>query len=278
MMNNIQRTLALDGATVCNIRADGFGDFTSTRECGPNGREPSVGTYMRNKMFISSMVSLAGSVVLSGSASAGVMYDFSAMFDTTAVTTNAGNARQRTGGTLAGGLFANFEAEARFKDSQVSGAVGSVSMIAGQSTDKGGIGAFTLDSGGLVDAALLVNLSGTTSFSINVNAYSGTSTVWVLEAVSMSGGLERSMTITKTGVSSAGLLTFNMSDAVYITPTGFDMSRIALVSVAVEREVLGSAGSTTSVSFNSFTNAVPAPGAIALLGAAGLIAARRRRA
>jgi hypothetical protein len=95
----------------------------------------------------------------------------------------------------------------------------------------------------------------------------------------MSGGLERSMTITKTGVSSAGLLTFNMSDAVYITPTGFDMSRIALVSVAVEREVLGSAESTTSVSFNSFTYAaVPAPGAIALLCTAGLVAARRRRA
>ena len=86
------------------------------------------------------------------------------------------------------------------------------------------------------------------------------------------------MTITKTGVSSAGLLTFNMSDAVYITPTGFDMRRIALVSVVMEREALGSAGSTTSASFNSFTNAVPAPGAIALLGAAGLIAARRRRA
>ena len=44
-MNQIQRTFALDGATVCNIRADGFGDFTSTRECGPNGRELSVGTY-----------------------------------------------------------------------------------------------------------------------------------------------------------------------------------------------------------------------------------------
>ena len=232
---------------------------------------------MRNKMFISSMVSLAGSLALSGSASAGVMYDFGAVFDTTVVTTNSGNARQRTDGTLTGGLFANFEAEARFKDSQVSGAVGSVSMIAGQSTDKGGIGAFTLDSGGLVDATLLVNLSGTTSFSINVNAYSGTSTVWVLEAVSMSGGLERSMTITKTGVSSAGLLTFNMIDAVYITPTGFDMSRIALVSVVMEREALGSAGSTTSASFNSFTYAVPAPGAIALLGAAGLIGARRRR-
>ena len=276
-MNQIQRTFALDGATVCNIRADGFGDFTSTRECGPNGREPSVGTYMRNKMFISSMVSAVGNLVLAGSASAGVMYDFSAMFDTTAVTTNAGNARQRTGGTLAGGLFANFEAEARYKDSQVSGTVGSVSMIAGQSTDKGGIGAFTLDSGGLVDATLLVNLSGTTSFSINVNAYSGTSTVWVLEAVSMSGGLERSMTITKTGVSSAGLLTFNMIDAVYITPTGFDMSRIALVSVVMQREALGSAGSTTSASFDSFTYAVPGPGSIALLGAAGLIGARRRR-
>jgi tartrate dehydratase beta subunit/fumarate hydratase class I family protein len=79
-------------------------------------------------------------------------------------------------------------------------------------------------------------------------------------------------------VSSAGLLTFNMIDAVYITPTGFDMSRIALISVVMQREVLGSAGSTTSASFNSFTYAsVPGPGSIALLGAAGLIGARRRR-
>ena len=280
-MNDIQRAFALDGASVCNSRADGFGDFTPTRECGPNGREPSAGIYMRNKMFISSMVSLAGSLVLSGSASAGVMYDFSAVFDTTAVATTdtSGGARERTDGTLTNSLFANFEAEARFKNSRVSGAVGSVSMIVGQSSDKGGISAFTLDSGGLVDVTRVVNLSGTTSFSINVNAYSGTSTVWVLEAVSMSGGLERSMTITKTGVSSAGLLTFNMIDAVYDAPTGFDMSRIALVSVAVEREVLGSAESTTSVSFNSFTYAaVPAPGAIALLCTAGLVAARRRRA
>ena len=278
-MNQIQRTFALDGATVCNIRADGFGDFMPTRECGPNGREPSVGIYMRNKMFISSMVSLAGSLALSGSASAGVMYDFSKVFDTTAVTSTdtSGGARERTDGALTGGLFANFEAEARFKDSRVSGAVGSVSMIVGQSSDKGGIGAFTLDSGGLVDATLVVNLSGTTSFSINVNAYSGTSTVWVLEAVSMSGRLARSMSITKTGVSSTGLLTFNMIDAVYITPTGFDMSRIALVSVVMQREALGSAGSTTSASFDSFTYAVPGPGSIALLGAAGLIGARRRR-
>ncbi len=209
------------------------------------------------------------------------MYDFSATFDTTAVTTtdtSGGAARQRTGGLLTNNLFVAFEAEARFKNSQVSGTVGSVSVVVGQSSDKGGIGAFTLDSGAVGNAASVVNLSGTTSFSINVNAYSGTSTVWVLEAVSLSGGLERTMTITQTGVISAGLLTFDVINAVYDSPTGFDMSRITLFSVVVEREVLGTADSTTSASFNSFTYAaVPAPGAVALLGAAGLVGTRRRR-
>jgi hypothetical protein len=235
---------------------------------------------MRNKMFISSIASLAGSVVLSGSASAGVMYDFSAVFDTTAVTTTvtSGKARESTNGTLTNNLFAAFEADARFKNSQVSGTVGSVSVVVGQAANKGGIGTFTLDSGALGNAASVVNLSGTTSFSINVNAYSGTATAWILEAVSLSGGLERTMTITQTGVSSAGLLTFDVINAVYDSPTGFDMSRITLFSVVVEREVLGSADSKTSASFDSFTYAsVPGPGSIALLGAAGLIGARRRR-
>ena len=51
MINAIQEALAPVGQTCVYNRADGFGDVMPTRECGPNGREPSMEIYYAYSNF-----------------------------------------------------------------------------------------------------------------------------------------------------------------------------------------------------------------------------------
>jgi MYXO-CTERM domain-containing protein len=57
---------------------------------------------------------------------------------------------------------------------------------------------------------------------------------------------------------------------------GYDATSITALGIGLQTLVGGSGGA--SMTFNSFTYAVPAPGALALLGVAGLVGGRRRRA
>ena len=72
-------------------------------------------------------------------------------------------------------------------------------------------------------------------------------------------------------VGAAGLKTFTLPAS--NTQAGFDWSKINSVEIIVTGS---SSDPDGSVSINSL-NAVPAPGALALLGAAGLVGGTRRR-
>jgi hypothetical protein len=60
------------------------------------------------------------------------------------------------------------------------------------------------------------------------------------------------------------------------TDTGFNLSQVATIQVMTADDTYGSTVNYTMTNFSY--GAVPAPGALALLGVSGLVAARRRRA
>jgi hypothetical protein len=124
------------------------------------------------------------------------------------------------------------------------------------------------------------DLTGTTSFSINVGSYTGGATNWALN-VTMdfnsefdSGSMD--LTLTNSDIVN-GVLTFNVAD---MDQDGtINWAKVDGIILDVRRAEWGAANSTVSFSLSNFQyNVVPAPGALALLGAASLVGARRRRA
>jgi hypothetical protein len=80
-------------------------------------------------------------------------------------------------------------------------------------------------------------------------------------------------------LSSNGTSTFDFAAAT--KDVGFDLTNVTTLQLSVTQIGGPTSGSTISVSgtLSNFSyTAVPAPGALAILGAAGLVGARRRRA
>jgi hypothetical protein len=114
---------------------------------------------------------------------------------------------------------------------------------------------------------------------IHLGSYSGQRTDWTLGFASAStyaAGRDATAWCRVVGVTAGGWLTFDLDDP---TPgranveMGFDFSKIHVLSLSVQP--LGQNQTGASFSIDSFTF-VPAPGAAALLGAAGLLGRRRR--
>jgi MYXO-CTERM domain-containing protein len=121
-----------------------------------------------------------------------------------------------------------------------------------------------------------VNLTGTTSFDINVTSTNGKAQwgIGVLDNSGKGAFMDRAVL---TG-NSVGTLSFSTSGDNWNTQAGFDWSQVIGVGLNFNKDI----GTNTAVSFSfdSFTavGAVPAPGAAALLGMAGLVGGRRRKA
>ncbi len=123
------------------------------------------------------------------------------------------------------------------------------------------------------------DLSGATAIEFNVTAYSGVATTWSLFVFDADGNLSFS----QLAVSSAGTKSFSTASMSTI-----DWSKVIGVELQAESGILPPSPQRTPYNYYgtfSFTfdgmnavGVVPAPGAIALLGAAGLVGARRRRA
>lgn len=217
---------------------------------------------MRNKTFISSMVGIAAAVALAGSANAALVFDSFQTAVNTGVTTagsqaNFGNSPSwstpnpvtgMTGSRLA---FANGYTASAPTSVVVGGGVATL-----QTGRDNGFYSFLSYSGSGA------NLTGYI-FSVNVSAVTGSNAKLVLE-VSGGGKIESALTGT-------GTYNFSMSSL----GGAYDATSITSVSIVLQPGLAGSGGA--SVTFDSFTYAVPAPGALALLGAAGLVGARRRR-
>ena len=204
---------------------------------------------MRNKTFISSMVL---SVACVSAANAGVVDPF-----TTAQTAVGVSSAQFI--NISGGLFNQRTLERSGGGSgSIVAASGSVNFVPDSST---GVPAFTLryrqdasespiDLSGI---SMSFTLAGTGSYKLQ----------WVFEDATGKGA---DMVVNSV---QPGTITFAATN----TQAGFNWASVVVMNVGF---LQGS--SSTGVLSNFNYTAVPAPGALALLGAAGLVGARRRRA
>ena len=230
-------------------RADGFGYVTPTQECGPNGREPSMEFHMRNKTLTSSM---AGALLFGGTlggataASAGVV----------GVAGNSSSASLKLSYDYASNT--TFEAQG----SPFGGPVSFSDITHGSITCT----QFTASGFSLV---------------VNSTANANAQDFFVQQDFIVTGAVN----FTLTGyLPSAGSGSSNISNgATVYADSGsalgaFSTSGTLQAGTYRFQYTNGGGGAQDRTLFNLSFSAVPAPGAVALLGVAGLVGARRRRA
>ena len=219
---------------------------------------------MRNKTFISSMVGIAAAVAVAGSANAAAVsvYNFALTFNTPNPTSNTDP--QSSSGS-ATGLWNSYVAEAVALGSDVIASPGSMQFAVGSD--------FAASAGFELRSVAGANLVGVTDFQFNVTAYTGGATYWIVTATDIIGRqLASSVSISGTGQKTFAVSSFTQTAG----PVGiFDWSKVTMINFDAY-----SGGSASSFTFDSWTavGVVPAPGALALLGVAGVVGARRRRA
>jgi hypothetical protein len=223
---------------------------------------------MRNKTFISSMVGVAAAVAVAGSASAGVVDPF-----TTAQ--SFGNDSSTGFVSITGGLFNQRNA---FRSNAAGGAgVSASSNDVAFTTNRANFGlvglTYRMAGGFSNDLSLITGMSIALSALNLSNGATGVS--FSLQAIDVNNN---SMYASQ-NLSSNGTSTFDFAAAT--KDLGFDQTKVTTLQLSVTQIGGPTSGSTISVSgtlSNFGYTAVPAPGALALLGAAGLVGSRRRRA
>jgi len=223
---------------------------------------------MRNKTFISSMVGIAAAVAVAGSANAGVVDPF---------TTNQAFGTDSSTGfvNITGGLF-NQRNATRTAWAGGTGVSQSNNNVA-FTTNRDGLGAVTLSyrmaGGSSNDLSLITGMSIALSALNLSNGATGVNFFWLVTDVNAT------QMYASQDLFSNGTSTFDFAAAT--KDLGFDLTKVTNLEVSVSQLGGPTSGSTVSVSgtLSNFSyTAVPAPGALALLGAAGLFGARRRRA
>jgi MYXO-CTERM domain-containing protein len=227
---------------------------------------------MRNKTFISSMVGIATAMafVAAGSASAGFVDGLTTSFATTAITTNFGSSTVTSTLPTTGPdacLFNTRDASAYYKGTLASSTgSGSASMtVAARVASSVVLSYRNLD-------ASSPNLSSTPGFSVNVASWSGYVLTFELGLYDSAGN---QLGINDIVVSGNGMVTF---DKAAFVPTAGPINWSAIGQVQLVMATTSLQTGPTTFTIDSFTNTVPAPGALALLGVAGIVGGRRRRA
>ena len=251
---------------------------------------------MRTQTLISSMVGIAAAVAMAGSANAGFVDNFTRSLantspniqnNNTITVTNSGDGVgfQRTNTGLTPTAFPKRTTNVTNKGSSATmTGNGSAAFVLGRATSGGasatnenGFGYMSLNYS---NNDLFADLTGTTSFSINVGSYTGGATTWTLnvnfdsqsEVDSGSGFLQ--LILTNSNIVS-GVLAFNVANME--TSGTINWAKVDAISLSVNRAEWGGTNSTVGFTLSDFQYNVPAPGAAALVGLAGLVATRRRR-
>ena len=216
-------------------------------------------------MRTSSMIASMAAVVVAGSANAGIAPNVVDPFTTPETfATNSGNWLP-----ISGALFNE-------RDAVVAG-VGSSGSIDGSGNVN-----FTVPSGNLRVVALNYQMSGgatndlssiaAMSIALSGLNKSGAAT-GITFVFSMADENDNFLTSNE-ALSANGVSTFNFASAT--VDGGFDLTKVKTMTLEIGY-FPGGAGSSSGTLSNFNYTLVPAPGALALLGAAGLAGARRRR-
>ena len=226
---------------------------------------------MRNKTFISSMVGIAAAVAVAGSANAGVVIDaftdstveqyqssFGSIFNTRSYGLGSGNTNSPTINATTNRLVANTGTSftmTYWENYEANGNVGPFIDLSQLSTITFDVTSQAASVISFVIQQRTGNLDGSASAGsvrwTNVAVAAGSSSVTLTVGQNSGGGL---WSVTGNGTAALSNVSF-MSLKLGTIGTGFN----------------GSIG-------NLQYNLVPAPGALALLGVAGVVGARRRRA
>jgi MYXO-CTERM domain-containing protein len=212
---------------------------------------------MRFNSLVPSMVGVAAAVAVAGSANAGVVDPF-----TTAepFSTNSGDWLP-----ISGALFNERDAVRRGS----SGSIDNGNLIFTVASGFNFLGLNYQMSGGATN-----DLSSIAAMSI---ALSGLNTSGAATGIAfnlyMADETDKFLSTIQT-LSADGVSTFNFASAT--VDAGFDLTKVKTMTLEITS--VGGAGSVSGTLSNFSYTAVPAPGALALLGAAGLFGARRRRA
>jgi len=219
---------------------------------------------MRSNLFSLGMCSAVAAVAVAGSANAAVVsiFDF-----TTGVSANS------SGSVNGSNPFNGWDTTGAVKATTASATpVGGAITMANQASQTGSFA----NSQFFLSASTPVNLSGTTAIVFNVTAYSGGATNWNLMVMDSNYNWADFFLNNTSG---SGVKSFDTTDTTYVE-VGFDWSKVETVGLMATST--GSAGSrlASSFTFNGMdaVGVVPAPGAAALVGMAGLITGRRRKA
>ena len=218
-------------------------------------------------MRTSSMIASMAAVVVAGSANAGVVDPFTQA-------QSFGNDSSSGFVSITGGLFNERNA---FRSTSAGGAgVRASSNDVAFTTNRANFGlvglTYQMAGGSSKDLSLLTGMSIALSALNLSNGATGLNFFWLVTDVN-SKQMYASQDLFSNGTS-----TFDFAAATQ--DLGFDLTKVTNLEVTVSQLGGPTSGSTVSVSgtLSNFSyTAVPAPGALALLGAAGLAGARRRR-
>ncbi len=214
---------------------------------------------MRFNSLVPSMVGVAAAVAVAGSANAGVVDPF----------TTAEPFSRNSGDWLpiSGALFNERDAIRTNGSSGSFDNLGNLIFTAASGFNFLGLN-YQMSGGATKDlssiAAMSIALSGLNT--------SGAAT-GIAFNLYMADETEKFLSTIQT-LSADGVSTFNFASAT--VDAGFDLTKVKTMTLEITS--VGGAGSVSGTLSNFSYTAVPAPGALALLGAAGLFGARRRRA
>jgi hypothetical protein len=246
------------------------------------------------RLAFSSILSLGAGLAASSAYAEMILDNYQTPFNTGSVTANStdpwfGVGWVGTSSNPGSGPFNTRAVGISGIGSQASGANGSMSVSlspGNPSVAAGTLGMYYFNSsdGFAIDRSRTFDLGWVPGnplpkWRVHLGSYSGQLTDWQIDLVSDSTsepGQDARAFCRVVSVTSEGWLTFDLDDPTpgraYVQ-TGFDFSNVHLIGLSVTPKGLSQTGASFSI--DSFT-LVPAPGAIVLLGAAGLLGRRRR--
>ena len=230
---------------------------------------------MRTQTFISSMVGVVAAAALAGSANAGVTIDSFTNSTLTQDRSSYGsifNSRDAGSNTTSTTPTINTATNRLEANTVVDGVIGSVTTYWQNYEANGNVGPF-------------INLSQLSTITFDVTSQAASVITFGIQqrngdfdSSGRTGGVTWTNVAVAQGISSVTLTVGQNSGGVWsVSGTGTAaLSNVSYMSMRLGTTGAGAVGFVGSIG-NLQYNLVPAPGAFALLGAAGLVGARRRR-